>query len=229
MNSLLRAYRLRFLIFILIGLVTGIKSYSQTEDFGLWTGIEVEKKISKRFDWSIELANRMQDNLNQRDKTYIGTEISYSKKIFSTSFLYRLSNEKKKKYEPTSHRFTWEIEVAPKIDRFKLSYRGRLQTQYTGINSSEDGHIPESFFRNRLKLDYNIKGLPFKPSVSYELFYRINQYTTRQIEKNRYIVGLDYKINKSNSVGLSFLINETVNVVEPVKRYIMGIDYKLKL
>lgn len=229
MNCLSHNHYHRVVILTIIGIMAGLTNYAQTNDFGLWTGIEAKKELSKRFDLSVELSNRLKDNLNQRDATFVGTEISYAKKIFSTSFLYRLSNEKKKKYNTTSHRFSWEVELEPKIDRFKIGYRGRLQTQYTGINSSADGHIPESFFRNRIKLEYNIKGLPLTPSISYEIFYRINQYTARQIEKNRYTVGLDYKFNKRNSIGLSYFLNETVHIANPEKRYIVGIDYKFDL
>ena len=213
-----------FIFLSLFFLLAHLTTVGQTNDFGIWTGMEAKKKLSKRFDWSVEMAYRQRDNLNQRDETFVATEIRYSKKIFSAGLQYRLSDKKKKGYTAASHRFGGKVEVEPEFNRFKLGYRGQLQAQYTGVNSTKNGHIPESYFRNRFKIEYNIKGLPLNPSLSYELFYRINPYATQQVEKNRYTLGVDYKINKHNTLGIAFLRDETIHVKNPEKQYIEGID-----
>ncbi len=204
-------------------------SFAQGSDFGLWTSFDIEKKLSKRFDLELGFGNRLKDNLNQRDESFAGVSLSWSKKRFSAGTSYRLTNEKTDANYRIAHRFAVQGQYQYKLKRITISNRSRLQAQYKGINSTKDGHIPESFFRNRFKLDYNIKGIPLRPIISYEFFYRINQSVRKTIERQRWVMGMDYKINKKNGVGLSFILHETMNTKDPENRYIVAIDYKFKL
>ncbi|MGQ8336748.1 DUF2490 domain-containing protein [Sunxiuqinia sp. A32] len=199
------------------------------EDFGLWTGMEIEKKINKRFDTEIEFGNRLRNNLNQRDESFMGLALTWSKKDLSFSTSYRISNENDEDRYNVAHRLALQGQYEIEIDRFSIGYRARVQSQYKNINSSKDGHIPESYLRNRFKVDYNIKGLPLKPALSCEFFYRINKYAVKQFERRRYILGLGYKINKDNQVGVSYILHETFNKNNPSKQHIIGIDYKLEI
>lgn len=225
----LNSIKYKYLIIIILINGLSCKLYSQKQDFGLWTGIEVENKLSKRFDLAMELGNRWKDNLAQRDESFASVGISWSKKAWSFATNYRFANEKNKDNYNLAHRFYLQGKYDFEFNRFSLSNRSRIQMQYKNINRSENGKLPESLFRNRLSLDYNIKGIPLKPEISYEFFYKINNYATKQIEKSRFILGLGYKINKDNQVGLSFITQKTVNQPNPSKKYILGIDYKLEI
>ncbi|NQU86825.1 MAG: DUF2490 domain-containing protein, partial [Mariniphaga sp.] len=191
---------------------------AQEKDFGFWAGFELQKEINKRFDFEVELGHRLAENLTQRDESFLGAGLAYSKKQFATGISYRFTNENsvKRSYE-LAHRFVWQARYKPEINRFAIDFRIRVQAQYSSINSSENGHLPVSFLRNRIKLSYNIKGIPLEPSISYELFSRINNYKTKGLERQRVKLGFNYKIFKNNEIGVSLIWHETFNVNKPVK------------
>lgn len=205
------------------------ESHAQNQDFGLWTGFEFERKINKRFDIEGEIGHRLKDNLNQRDESFAGIGISWSKKRFSLSTGYRFTNEKTDENHRIAHRVVFQGSYNHKLNRLTFQYRPRLQIQYKAINSSKNGHLPESFLRNRFKLDYNIKGIPLKPLISYELFYRFNQYTDKKTERQRWVLGMNYKLDNNNRIGLAFIIHESLNTTNTLKRYILEINYKLEI
>jgi hypothetical protein len=218
-------------VIILIGiLVSGSHLFSQDKDFGLWTGVQIEKDLGKRFEVELEFANRLEDNLNQRDETFADASISYRISDWAAGFGYRFTNN----YDPErdyslSHRYIWQIRYRPDWNRFSFDYRIRFQSQYFNIRSSEHGKIPDNYIRNRLKVSYNIKKSDFEPTISYEYFYRLNQMGSDRFERRRLTLSMEYEINKDNTIGLAWIYHENFNVTNPVKRYIISLEYKLEI
>lgn len=218
------------IITILFFVLNSTFLFAQQKDFGFWTAFELEKELSKDLELDVTVENRLEDNLNQRDESFIGTDISYRFGLFAAGFGYRLTNnnENEENYG-YSHRFHWQFRIRPEWQRFSFDYRIRYQSQYFNIQSSENDVIPENYLRNRIKTGYNIKKSKFEPSVSYELFYFINQKGNNYIHRKRFSLEMEYKINKNNSFELSYIIQETINEVDPVNRYILGLGYKLEI
>ncbi len=218
---------------IVIILFIGLNStflFAQQKDFELWTAFELEKDLSKDLELDIAIENRLEDNLNQRDESFIGTDISYRFGLFAAGFGYRFTNNNEKEEgHGYSHRFVWQLRFRPEWHRFSFDYRTRFQSQYFNIYSSKSGIIPENYFRNRMKASYNIRKLDFEPSVSYELYYFLNGKGNNYIQKKRLGFELEYEINKRNSFELSYIIQETVNEKDPENRYVLSIGYKLEI
>lgn len=204
--------------------------YSQNKDFGLWTSFGVEKKLAENIELDFGVANRQKDNLNQRDESFADIGISYRYADFAAGFGYRFTDnyDQERDYR-LSHRFAWQIRYRPDWERFSFDYRFRFQSQYFSIQSSENGRIPDNFIRNRLKVSYNIKKSDFEPYASYEYFFRLNQMGPDQFERRRLTLGLEYEINKDNSLGLEWILHETFNVTEPAKLYVIALEYKLEI
>ena len=202
----------------------------QENDFGLWADFELEKKLNKRFDLGAELGYRLENNLTQRDETYAGLALSYSKKRFGISAGYRFTNEFsiKRTYD-LAHRLMAQAMYKPKINRFTLNYRARFQIQYSAVNSTPNGHLPVSYIRNRLKLSYNVKGIPLEPSLSYEVFTRTNWYLPVRNEKQRFLAALSYKIFDNHEVTISVLKQTYHFNEEPKSLAVIGVGYKLKI
>lgn len=225
MSKKIGIFSIAVFLFFNSGIVLG-----QTEDFNLWTSITIEKELVKNLEFGIELENRMRDNLNSRDETLADFGISYSYKSFSAGFIYRVTNvDKVKGGNVIGNRLTWQLGYDQDIKRFKLDLRARYQKHYEALYSSEDGYLSENFIRSRIKLRYNIKGIPLEPFVSYESFLRLNVVTPKLIEKERYSLGANYKINKDNTVGVTFHVQPEKNVPEPKLNYILALNYKLEL
>ncbi|MBN1822612.1 MAG: DUF2490 domain-containing protein [Prolixibacteraceae bacterium] len=219
--------KIRIVIFLVIIVVP---SFGQQKDFGLWTGFEVEKKLSKRFDLDAEIGYRLKNNLTQRDESFAGISISYSKKRLKAGAGYRLTNEynAKRTYD-IAHRMVAQVGYSPKINRFTLDYRFRFQAQYNAVNSTPEGHIPVTYIRNRLKLSYNVKGIPLEPSLSYELFTKFNNYQKEDNEKTRLDFSISYKLFKNNEIEVSLLRIGSFGVDDMAKQMILSIGYKLAI
>ena len=77
--------------------------------------------------------------------------------------------------------------------------------------------------RSRLQVEYKTKGFPITPYASVELFNGMD------LQKVRYTIGYDYKINKQHSMGLYYRYQH-VNSDDDneVNRHYVGLSYQLK-
>jgi len=202
---------------------------AQESAFGNWTSIAVEKDISDHWNIELETGNRLKDNLNQRDKTYVDAGLNWSLSFFKAGASYQLANEQKETKISYSHRISALTQLKKTVNRFDMSYRAKLQFDYKDVQSSPTGHIPSTYLRNRFKTAYDVKGIPLDPFMSYEFFWRQNSYTDTQIEKERFTMGVDYRFNKHHSVELSYILNQQKNVSNPQKAYVVSINYNIKI
>lgn len=218
-----------FISFFVLFSVTGIVN-AQNSDFNLWTSFSIEKRIIKDLDFEIEIDNRLKNNLQMRDETLADIGLKYSPNPFAFSVVYRITNVNKgdSRYV-IGNRFTYQAEFQQEIKRFTLELRAKYQDHYEAFLTSEDGRIPESFIRTRGKLEYNIKGIPLDPFISFESFLRFNSYTQKQVEKERYSFGASYKLNKKNAVGFVFHYQKEINIAEPDRDYILALKYSFEL
>ncbi len=67
----------------------------------------------------------------------------------------------------------------------------------------------EHTLRSRLKAEYNIKGLPLNPFVSYEFHNLLEK--GFDIDKTRLIVGTDWKITKQHKLSFAYLYQNGAN------------------
>ena len=202
----------------------------QENDFKLWTDIELEKEIGKKFEMELSFSNRLHENATRREETHTSLSFDYSKKWFSAGIIYRVFNESdpERGYD-LGHRVTFELGLDKDLDRFKFSTRNRYQAEYTNVNSSAKGKIPKSHYRNRIKIDYNVKSIPIEPYFFYEFYYRLNSYAPKEIDKYRFSGGLDIKLNKHNSVNLGY-INQYYISNETIRRdHIVEIKYSFSI
>lgn len=147
--------------------------------------------------------------------------------------------KKRGEYWGARHRFDLSLTGSHKIGRVELSLRERWQYTYRPEHvvdqrwSYDDGdwdgeeHVyrgkGKNVLRSRLMAEYKIKGFPATPYVSAEAF------NAWKLEKMRFYVGADWKINKQNELGL-FYAYQTVNDDsdnEP-DRHFVGLAYKVK-
>ena len=79
--------------------------------------------------------------------------------------------------------------------------------------------------RSRLQVEYDIKGVPFEPYASVEMY---NDFDGFKIKKMRYTIGGDYKINKQHSIGLYYRHQDFSGDDEGESTHILGVGYKFK-
>lgn len=207
-----------------------------TDDFGIWTTIEVEKSLSKKWSVNGELEFRTKENLEEiaRIAAKIGGEYSIIKNLkVGAAYQFQYFHDLKyADYQPR-HRFIGYMQGKQKWGRFTFSLRERFQVTYKDDSDriKSSGKIdtykmdPEWHWRNRLKVAYDIPKSIFTPSLSVESFYQLNNPDGNQFDSMRYTLSLGYKLNKKSVINLSGIYDHEMNVDDPENRYILELGY----
>ena len=142
-------------------------------------------------------------------------------------------------YWGVRHRFQVSLIGSYKLGDLELSLRERWQYTYrpeytvderwSYFDEDYDGEEHtyrgkgKNLLRSRLQAEYKIHDFPGTPFANVELF------NAWSLEKTRYTIGCDWKINKQNSVGL-FYRYQTVNDDDDneTNRHVIGLGYQFK-
>jgi hypothetical protein len=209
--------------------------WAQTEDFGVWTSVGAEKKLGKwNFGTNAEL--RTKNNSGQVDRLSFQLETAYNilkplKAGVSYEFIYYNDSEYSD-YQPRQ-RYSLFLQGDKKFGDFSISLRERTQrtvkderdriTESGGYDSYKVN--PEWYWRNRIKVEYNIPHFPVNPSLSFETFYQLNNPDGNTFDNLRYTVSFSYKLAKHHKVEVYGLVNKKINVTAPVTTYVGGFGY----
>ena len=208
-------------------LLTASKSFSQEEDAGLWTSIDISKKLSNGYTVSISEELRFNENVTELGTAFI--EIGISHKIFkhlTGSIAYRFIQAKRMDDSYSiRHRLFIDLAYRIKYKKVIFTLRERLQSQVKDVQSSDAGFSPQyTSLRSKLTVKYDTDK-KYTPWLACEMFYQLSNPEGNEIDNMRYSLGVDYKFNKKNSMSLFYLINEEVNLNNPLTSYIIGVNY----
>ena len=207
---------------------------AQYDDAGLWTTVNVEKKLRNNFHVLLTQEFRLKENFSQINLFYTDIGFGYRPLNFlKVELAYRLVEKRLiTDFYSTRHRLMLDITLKKKLGYFDVAYRHRLQREVRNVNSSENGRVPEWYSRNKLTVKYDLQK-KYTPYISTELRYQIDD--PRNIESDqtwhraRYASGIDYELNKKNKFGLYYLIQREWNVSLPENLYIIGLEYTMSL
>ena len=215
-------------IFLLFSfLVISFNSFSQEEDAGLWTSVDIQKKLSSNSTLSFSEELRFNENISQLGTAF--TEIGFSHKIIKRltgSIAYRFIQVRQldDSYS-TRHRLFIDLAYRVKYKKIIFTLRERLQSQVKDVQSSDADLSPQyTSLRNKLTVKYDTDK-KYTPWIACEMYYQLSNPDGNEIDNMRYSLGVDYKFNKKNSITLSYLINQEVNVNNPLTSYIVGVNY----
>lgn len=223
------------LLILLITLGLNFSAMAQAiSDAGLWNTIKVNKKINKKLSLFLTEEYRVKENISQTNLlfTELGVVIK-PLKFLKTSASYRFTEKyMKNKTFTYRHRFVINLTFKQKFGNVSLSYRQRIQTEYSSIYTSETGNIPAWYYRHKVGIKYKLDK-PLTPYIAAEIRYQIYDHSAQEsnmlFDRNRYVAGVDYKLNKKNSIGLYYLFQNNYNTSTRKKTYIIGIEYTLSL
>ncbi|MCE1155310.1 MAG: DUF2490 domain-containing protein [Bacteroidales bacterium] len=211
-------------------------SAQESEPGGMWTAINIEKNITKQWSTGLELEYRSKGFTLERDRfaAQLGTDYELIKNLkigASYSWLnvdddYKFSDDSiRTDYFQNRHRFNLQATWKFKVGNFSFQFRERAQGTFKDDSDrlKSNGKVnanrinPEYVWRNRFKVSYGRKKMPWSPYASVETYYLLNEpesirfynsaatgYTEKgsYFTKLRYTLGLEYKINKQHSVEL---------------------------
>lgn len=226
------------------------------DDMGVWASVEATKKIDKKLSVGAEAELRTRDDAGEIDRWSLGVNAQYKlnswlKASAGYTFL-RDNNErysfhddgsynKRADYWGNRHRFNVSLTASKKLGNFTLSLRERWQytyrpeytvderydydkQDYDGKEKTYHGK-GKNVLRSRLKLDYAIPQSNLSPYASVEA------YNAWSVQKMRYTLGIDWKINKQNSLGVYYRYQKPYGSDDfdtDRNMHILGVGYSLK-
>ena len=201
---------------------------AQQYDFGGLLNLEFEQKVVKKLDFNLETEARFNRNFTSFDRFKVGTSFDYSflkKKRLKLSLGadYLLYND----LGTTEHRgrVVGALTYTEKFSNFKLNYRVRLQSTFYDELRGYHTINPKTYLRNRLQMTYTFKEKGMNVYASTEFFLRLYQRENYFIDNFCTIVGWEYKLNKKNSIGIFFRMDNEIQVKNPENNFYIGIKY----
>lgn len=207
---------------------------AQTSDFGMWNTFSLNKEITKKFSVGIDQELRLRDNLTTLHLLYTNFGASYKlSDNFKVSVVYRFIDRHKEDLTwGFRHRIYTDLTFKVKPGKFSIGYRARLQAEWRALGySGEFGNIAEIFLRHQVKIEYKVSD-DFEPYIGTEVRWQLQNPRIpyhESIDRGRYFAGVNYKINKHNTVGTYFLMQKEVNVINRQSLYIWGVEYTINL
>ncbi len=245
------------ILLILLSLLPLI-SMAQT-DAGLWTSVGIDKKINKKLSFGLEGEFRSRNDFKTADRWSVGLDATWKfNKKFRVAAGYVLLNDNRKEKisynndDPTSanyynnwrpsywtvrHRVFAGFGLSTDVGRWSFSLRERWQytyrpekttTRYDFDNAKwEDTTIngkAGSVLRSRIQAEYDIPSCTWTPNASVEL------YNAWSVQKVRYTIGADWKINKKNSFSIYYRFQDNRGSSDDgdLDMHIIGLGYNFK-
>lgn len=217
----------------------------------LWTSADIKKSFSKHWGVGAEIEYRTHDKLSSTERWAFGVNGEYKHSYFKVDAGYKYMinhalEEITKKgniispYWIGRHRVYASLTGKVKLGRFELSLRERYQFTHRlgkwvpkfasdGVTPKDDEWITikdKHILRSRLACDYNIRKSRFTPFATVELYDNLGE--NFAIEKVRYTVGSEFKINKKNRVELFYRFIQGVETGAD-NSHVIGVGYSFKL
>lgn len=202
-------------LFLLLYIFSLSLVHPKSIDDELWTGIELQKKISSTIKLKLEQQLRLKEHFSQFHKTFTDLSVSYkvsSNVRFTGKYRYIVYEDKVKS------RISLGGKINHETDYFLTSYRSRIQREFENNELQED-----MVFRNKFTLGYRLKK-QFTPYLSYEFYHILND-ETFSYNKFRIGIGIEYEINEDKSLEIYYLYKGEFYDSEIEATNIMGLQY----
>ena len=219
--------RLSLLVFILI-LTQYV--FSQSNDFGIWYGVNAEYSIKKKLEIDVSSMVRTFSNGSKIEEVFLEGGLKYSfNKHISVTGAYRITEnlEDDSKFH-IRHKWFADVKGDGDIGNFNFSGRFRFQRQDKTYYEDANDEIPDYHGRIKLKTIYKTQSFPVNPYISFETFFRMFESTERLFDKNRYITGMEYKISKKQSVEAEYIFERDF-FPHISNMHIIALSYNIKL
>ena len=205
---------------------------AQDSDWGLWTTIDAETKLFKKWDISFGPEYRMKNNFSATDQ--IRGNLDISRKVgkyvkLGAGYIFIADKKTKRDIFEYRHRFLFQATGSYKYARFTASWRSRIQLTIMETDQPRGNLFDDDSYnwvwRNRFGLKYNIKKSPFTPYINFEMFHSLFSDLQYSYMENRFSVGTEYQINKRNSLEFGYKLDSEVEGTKKHKLNVLKLGY----
>lgn len=226
---------------------------SLADDAGLVASVEASHKFSKRLGTSLELEFRSRNKFRTADRVSLGADVSYKLLPWlkaSGGYTLLIDNNRedltfqddgvtynnwRPSYWGIRHRFNVSLTGSYKVQRVEVSLRERWQYTYRSSRMIDNFDFDEAewedhevrgkgknVLRSRLQLEWDI------PKCKYDPFASVEFHTTRELEKTRFIVGVDHSVKKTHDFKLYYRYQLTGSGSDEPNIHMLGLGYTYK-
>jgi hypothetical protein len=197
------------------------------EDFMIWSGYSLTKRLNSRTSVRLRQEVRLRENATQIQKGFTDVGLRYRiNKKFRLSVHYRYNLNVRRDFDFSfRHRFNADLIYREKFIAFNVpvvfNYRLRYQHGYRDFLTRETGRIPRQFVRHKFQAHLNLNSR-WSPYAATEFFHTIRNFPDMDFVQNRYRLGVAYEINRNNNITMYYMIRTKQNIRIPGTDYILG-------
>jgi len=219
-------------LLIVFLLTNSALSFAQNSDWGLWTSIDAEKRLSKNWELALDAQYRWKDNISITDQIRAGADIS--RKLGDYLKLgagYELIAKHKVKQDAYVYRNRFRLQATGsyKYARFSASWRTRMQLTLMETDEARgdifQGESNKWVWRNRFGLKYNIRKTPLKPYINFELFHNLFNDMEYSYFQNRFSIGMEYSLNKHHTLEAGYICETEIDAMKKNKLNVIKLGY----
>ena len=242
----------KIIMILLILLPMGLQA--QSDEFGTWTSVSLDKKLSKKLTLGGELELRTGNNLKNIDRWSVGIGVDYRlakwlKASAGYTYLYDYHpeeysyqndgdlNKRTMTYFGSRHRLYASLTASKDFGRLNISLRERWQYTYR----PEQADKRMDYQHASLGYSYPVKGKATnvwrnKLQLKYKTDGLLQPYLFGEtyvggsgFEKLRLSVGTELKLSKKSSLNVGYVYQRPYGDDDDnATRHILNIGYKLK-
>ena len=228
-------------------LLSSLGVRAEGDDFGIWTELNVEKKLTNRIGLELFGENRSRNSHETVDRWSVGLGASYKltnwlKASADYTYLYDHNekwNDKQTKvanFWGSRHRFNVALTGSVDFGNLSVSLRERWQYTYRPEKTVErtkvsNGKVEDKTYngkgknvwRNRLQLKYKVTSM-WRPYVNGETYV-----AGSGLEKYRLSAGTEIRLSKKHSFDVKYLFQKSCSDDDDEgNRHILGVGYTFK-
>ena len=240
------------IIMLMILLPIGVRA--QSDEFGTWTSVSLDKKLLKQFSLGTELELRTGNNLKNIDRWSAGISVDYRlakwlKASAGYTYLYDYHpeaytyqddgdlNKRTMTYFGSRHRLSVSLTASKDFGKLNVSLRERWQYTYR----PEQENMRMDYQHADLGYSYSVRGkatniwrnklqLKYKTTGLLQPYLYGETYVSGTgFDKLRLSLGTDLKLSKRSSLNVGYVYQKVYdNVDEEGNKHVLSIGYKYK-
>ena len=240
------------IIMLMILLPIGVRA--QSDEFGTWTSVSLDKKLSKQFSLGTELELRTGNNLKNIDRWSAGISVDYRLAKWlkaSAGYIYLYDyhpeaytyqddgdlNKRTMTYFGSRHRLSVSLTASKDFGKLNVSLRERWQYTYR----PEQENMRMDYQHADLGYSYSVRGkatniwrnklqLKYKTTGLLQPYLYGETYVSGTgFDKLRLSLGTDLKLSKRSSLNVGYVYQKVYdNVDEEGNKHVLSIGYKYK-
>ena len=226
---------------------------SLADDAGLLLSTEASHKFNKRVSAGVEAEFRSRNNFRTFDRLSLGADASYKLLSWlkaSAGYCLLIDNNREvltyqddglsyNNWRPSNtglrHRLTVSLTGSYKLQRVEFSLRERWQYTYRPSRVVDNFDFDEgewedhevhgkgkNVLRSRFQLEWDI------PKCKYDPYASVEFHTTRELEKTRFILGVDHSVKKKHNFTLYYRFQLTSRDSDEPNVHMLGLGYTYK-